>query len=181
MNLPCAETGMLRHALTPEPRSQGRCALRGGLVVVLSFQYHAHARVASMRAVQPYEYAIALARWLARLQIEFSCTEGIPDRAVKSKAIEELMRKTGLSQKTLQAQRATANLIPELGQLRNDAVISQYAAYQLGQLPEDDQKIIARHLNKSLLAESPGEVIKDLKDKLLTRDKEIKDLRKQMV
>jgi hypothetical protein len=38
-----------------------------------------------MRAVQPYEYAIALARWLARLQLEFSSAERRPNREVKSR------------------------------------------------------------------------------------------------
>jgi hypothetical protein len=45
----------------------------------------------SKRAVQPYEYAIALARWLARLQIEFSGTSQTPNGVVKSKAIEEVL------------------------------------------------------------------------------------------
>ncbi len=42
--LPCAETGMLRHALRAETRSQGRCASVAGICGA-RFQYHAPARV----------------------------------------------------------------------------------------------------------------------------------------
>jgi hypothetical protein len=86
------------------------------------------------RTVQPYEYALNIARLIRISKADDELTGGQPASTVMSQVAERL----GTTSRTVYRSKTISNLIPQLGQLLNDGIISQFAAYQLGQLPEDD-------------------------------------------
>ncbi len=88
------------------------------------------------RTVTPYEYALNIAR-LIRITKDSVDT---PAWGSRSPLLAEVAERLGMSENKLGRNKTISNLIPQLGQLLNDKVISQFAAYQLGQLPEDDSK-----------------------------------------
>jgi hypothetical protein len=88
------------------------------------------------RTVTPYEYALNIGRL-----IEINRKEsGLRGAESTTPFLAQLAERFKISPTTLFAQRAISNLIPQLGQLLNDKVLTQRTAYQLGQLPEEDQE-----------------------------------------
>ncbi len=83
------------------------------------------------RTVTPYEYAMGIARMIQRIKANEELNGVQPATTVMSQVAERL----GVTSRTVYKNQAISNLIPQLGQLLNDKVISQFAAYQLGQLP----------------------------------------------
>ncbi len=88
------------------------------------------------RTVTPYEYALNIARLI---RINRDNDEGT-NRTSKNPFMSQVAEKLGVTEQKLKINKTISNLIPQLGQLLNDKVISQFAAYQLGQLPEEDQR-----------------------------------------
>ncbi len=99
------------------------------------------------RTVTPYEYALNIARLIEIYRKEKDFVEAKPVTPVFKRLAERLQ----ISPVRLSWEHTISKLIPQLGQLLNDQVITQKSAYQLGQLPEDDQERIAKSLNKTLL------------------------------
>jgi hypothetical protein len=89
------------------------------------------------RTVTPYEYALNIARLIRISNSGSRLTESKPRSPVMAQVAERL----GVNPKTIHLNKTISNLIPQLGQLLNDKVISQFAAYQLGQLPDDERGV----------------------------------------
>ncbi len=85
------------------------------------------------RTIQPYEYALNIARL-----IQISKADGeTTGRSPLSPIMSEVAKKLGVTEQKVHRNKTISNLIPQLGQLLNDKIISQFAAYQLGQ---DDER-----------------------------------------
>ncbi len=88
------------------------------------------------RTITPYEYALNIARLI---QIQKNGSLFVSDEPV-TPLFTQLAERLRISTKSLSMQHTISNLTPQLGQLLNDKVLTQAAAYQLGQLPEEDQE-----------------------------------------
>lgn len=89
-----------------------------------------------------------------------------------------LSKQTGYSEGFIKQLRTLADLVPSLAQLLQDQVITQKVAYQLAQLPEADQRAIAKQLTKSELAALPEDQVKEFKQRIEDLNHENKELRK---
>jgi ParB family chromosome partitioning protein len=80
------------------------------------------------RTVQPYEYALNLAH-LIRITKDTVHADG---NGMRSPVMSQVAERLGVHRDTVTKNQTISQLIPQLGQLLNDGIISQFAAYQLG-------------------------------------------------
>ncbi len=79
------------------------------------------------RTVTPYEYALNIARLIQITRANVDVAGSNTSNPVMSQVAERL----GVSEEKVKRNQTISNLIPQLGQLLNDKVISQFAAYQI--------------------------------------------------
>ena len=77
------------------------------------------------RTVTPYEYALNIAR-LIRINRDDAETTG---RSSSTPFMSEVAKKLGVTEQKVHRNKTISQLIPQLGQLLNDKVISQFAAW----------------------------------------------------
>jgi len=100
------------------------------------------------RTVTPYEYALNIAR-LIRITKD---AVGVNGSDMRSPIMSQVAERLGVHRFTVQKNQTISNLVPQLGQLLNDKVISQFAAPGI---PQKDAITIALRASSMQCPRSP--------------------------